>query len=125
MLMRAISVRQPWAWLLLHKGKDVENRSWALPARYVGDPLLLHAGKTEAPVPPELRPLLTEYEGRLGGVVGRITFGPTTQGHPSRWAEPGARHWPVLRSQPLPFFACRGRLGIFKVDYPFPLEALI
>ena len=70
MLMRAISVRQPWAWLLLHKGKDVENRSWALPARYVGDPLLLHAGKTEAPVPPELRPLLTEYDGRLGGVVG-------------------------------------------------------
>lgn len=125
MLMQAISVRQPWAWLLLHKGKNVENRSWALPACYVGVPLLLHAGKTEASVPPEMHPLLTEYDGRLGGVVGRITFGPTTQGHPSHWAEPGARHWPVLRARPLPFFACRGRLGIFGVDYPFPLEALI
>lgn len=70
MLMRAISVRQPWAWLLLHKGKNVENRSWALPACYVGVPLLLHAGKTEASVPPEMHPLLTEYDGRLGGRSG-------------------------------------------------------
>lgn len=37
MLMPAVSVRQPWAWLLLHD-KDVENRSWALPERYVGKP---------------------------------------------------------------------------------------
>ena len=25
---RALSVRQPWAWAIIHAGKDVENRSW-------------------------------------------------------------------------------------------------
>lgn len=24
----ALAVRQPWAWALIHAGKDVENRSW-------------------------------------------------------------------------------------------------
>lgn len=26
--MKALSVRQPWAWAILHAGKDVENRDW-------------------------------------------------------------------------------------------------
>lgn len=26
--MKALSIRQPWAWLILHGGKDIENRSW-------------------------------------------------------------------------------------------------
>lgn len=28
----ALAVRQPWAWAIIHAGKDVENRSW-LPQR--------------------------------------------------------------------------------------------
>lgn len=28
--MRALSIRQPWAWMILNAGKDVENRSWRL-----------------------------------------------------------------------------------------------
>lgn len=27
--MKAISIQQPWAWAILHAGKDVENRSWS------------------------------------------------------------------------------------------------
>ena len=26
--MRALSIRQPWAWAILHAGKDIENRDW-------------------------------------------------------------------------------------------------
>jgi hypothetical protein len=26
--MKAISIRAPWAWAILHAGKDVENRTW-------------------------------------------------------------------------------------------------
>ena len=26
--MKALSIRQPWAWLILHAGKDIENRDW-------------------------------------------------------------------------------------------------
>ncbi len=36
--MKAITVRQPWAWLLFH-GKPIENRDW--PTRYIG-PLAIH-----------------------------------------------------------------------------------
>lgn len=27
----ALSVRQPWAWAIIHAGKDVENRDWRKP----------------------------------------------------------------------------------------------
>ena len=27
-MAKAISVRQPWAWLLVHGHKDIENRNW-------------------------------------------------------------------------------------------------
>lgn len=26
--MKALSIRQPWAWLIVHGYKDVENRTW-------------------------------------------------------------------------------------------------
>ena len=38
--MKAVSVHQPWAWAILHAGKNVENRTWA--TRHCG-PLLIHA----------------------------------------------------------------------------------
>lgn len=40
--MKVLSVRQPWAWALIHGGKDVENRVWE--TKYRG-PLAIHAGK--------------------------------------------------------------------------------
>lgn len=40
--MKVLSVRQPWAWAIIHGGKDVENRNW--PTNYRG-PLAIHAGK--------------------------------------------------------------------------------
>ena len=26
--MKALSIRPPWAWAILHAGKDIENRTW-------------------------------------------------------------------------------------------------
>lgn len=42
--MRALSLTQPWAWIILNLGKRVENRSRNI-GNYRG-PLLLHASKT-------------------------------------------------------------------------------
>jgi len=39
--MRAVTIRQPWAELIVRGEKDVENRSWR--TRHRG-PLLIHAG---------------------------------------------------------------------------------
>ena len=37
-----LSIRQPWAWLILNAGKDIENREW--PTRFRGR-VLIHASK--------------------------------------------------------------------------------
>src|SRR5438045_8559495 len=39
--MKALSIRQPWAWLIVNGHKPVENRSWS--TKYTGK-LLIHAG---------------------------------------------------------------------------------
>ncbi|GAA4117493.1 hypothetical protein GCM10022215_18230 [Nocardioides fonticola] len=46
MTMKAITVRQPWAWAIAHGGKTVENRSQAFTYRGT---LAIHAGHTSAP----------------------------------------------------------------------------
>lgn len=58
----ALTVKQPWAELVLRRQKTVENRSWPLPTPLIGVPLALHAGASAG----ELRlPGL-----RLGSLVG-------------------------------------------------------
>jgi len=41
--MRALSIKQPWAWLIVNGIKDIENRNWK--SNYRGM-LLIHASKT-------------------------------------------------------------------------------
>jgi hypothetical protein len=38
--MKALSIRAPWWWFILHGGKDIENRDW--PTKYRGQ-VLVHA----------------------------------------------------------------------------------
>jgi hypothetical protein len=40
--MKALTVQQPWAWAIVHGGKDVENRTQAWTYR---GPLAIHAGQ--------------------------------------------------------------------------------
>jgi hypothetical protein len=46
--MKALSIRQPWAWLILHAGKDIENRDRKPrnPALHFRGSFLIHAGLT-------------------------------------------------------------------------------
>lgn len=41
--MKAISVRQPWASLIVNGVKDIENRTWKCPQKYIGQRVLIHA----------------------------------------------------------------------------------
>jgi len=43
--MRAVSVRQPWAWLLASGWKDIENRAWHPSFEHGPIWLAVHAGK--------------------------------------------------------------------------------
>lgn len=38
----ALSIRQPWAWAIIHAGKDIENRNWFTRQR---GPIAIHAAQ--------------------------------------------------------------------------------
>jgi hypothetical protein len=40
--MRALTVRQLWAWAIIHAGKDIENRSWT--NKHATGTIAVHAG---------------------------------------------------------------------------------
>lgn len=46
--MRVLTVRQPWAWAIMHGGKDVENRSRNIAGDYRGPVAILAARSIEA-----------------------------------------------------------------------------
>lgn len=120
--MIALSIRQPWAWLILHAGKDIENRSW--PTRFRGR-VLIHAGKGMTRDEYEDAEGFTAMAGYLdgfpafehlprGGVVGSVEIIDCVTASQSPWfcGEFGF----VLRSPvALPFAPWRGQLGFFDV----------
>lgn len=63
--MRIMTVRQPWAWAIIHGGKDVENRTRNLAGDYRG-PVAIHAGLTEdkAGYSPQMDALWAEHHER-------------------------------------------------------------
>lgn len=126
-MLPTLSVRQPFAWAMLHAGKSVENRSWALPAKYVGCPVLLHASKKYdwdghifmyRTLDLESSVSQTDVTAPMGGIVGVIQFGGMTCSSKSQWAEQGKKHWLIESARPLPFFPCPGQLHFFQVPYP-------
>lgn len=44
--MKAITIKQPWASLIVSGLKDIENRTWSCPKKYLGKRVLIHAAKT-------------------------------------------------------------------------------
>ena len=90
--MKAITIRQPHAWAIIHGGKDVENRSW--PTRYRG-PLLIHAassmraaeygGFAEAIAERKLgrMPQITDLE--MGGIIGMVDLVDCVERSSSPW----------------------------------------
>lgn len=124
--MRALSIRQPWAWAILHAGKDVENRAWKNAWAPSGE-LLLHAAKgCTAEEFREAADAIEWISGRRppplgqmarGGIVGAFRVSRAVrQEHPtSRWAVPGLVHLHLVEVRALPFVELPGQLGFFEV----------
>lgn len=47
--MKAISIKQPWASLIAHGIKDIENRTWKCPQKYIGKRVLIVRGTYRRP----------------------------------------------------------------------------
>jgi len=124
--MKALSIKQPWAWLIVNGFKDVENRTWSTPFR--GE-FLIHAGK-EADrdaynylrrIHPEI-PMPLWHALQVGGIVGRARLINCVDWSPSQWFE-GPFGFILSDARPVPFRYLKGRLGFFEVVDAAPAVA--
>jgi hypothetical protein len=121
--VKALTVRQPWAWLIVNGWKNVENRTW--PTDFRG-PLLIHAAKGctgeeweaayvfvagFAPRVAEMIPRPAYIQ--LGGIVGEATIMACVTGHLSEWFC-GPYGFVLCNQKPLPFRPCKGALGLWE-----------
>jgi hypothetical protein len=127
----ALSIKQPWATLLVHGHKTVEVRGWSTQRR---GRVLIHAGRVPdrreqawAQVPANLK----EKARLLGGIVGEAELTDCLRytsaeafaaDRPRHLNDPGWFRAPRLygftfaNSAPLPFRRYRGALFFFPVD---------
>jgi hypothetical protein len=123
--VRAITLQRPWLYAILHLGKDVENRSWNLPAWLDGLRIALHDGLVwDAAgaewIENELGIVLpASLQHAPGGVIGATTRvrreRPTDE--PSRWAADGAQHWRLSETRAVnPPVPHRGAQGLWEVE---------
>lgn len=133
--MRALSVKEPWATLILRHGKDTENRTWEM--RYRG-PLVIHASlkpdfgprdwedvrwSFTCPgvfIPPVTLPERYEDIGIMPGyALGIVDVVGCDRKQTSRWDMP--YQWHIRLANPRPFarpFPVKGQLGIFDIQIP-------
>jgi|HubBroStandDraft_2_1064218.scaffolds.fasta_scaffold383611_1 hypothetical protein len=121
--MKALSIRQPWAWLILHAGKNIENRNWQPrnPALRFRGTCLIHAGIALQPISDELRAWVKQTAGvdlprsdelPRGGIVGQVDVVDVVRASSSPWFE-GPCGLVLKNPKPLPFRAYKGMLGFF------------
>ena len=130
--MKALSIRQPWAWLIIRPDvvdpaerqkmaldglfKDIENRTWS--TNYRGR-IAIHASKKPDPdidlIRREFATIGIDIPHDLdyGQIVGTVVLVDCTENDGSEWAEPGMVHWILQAPQPIEPVAYKGRLGLW------------
>lgn len=87
--MRVLTVRQPWAWAIIHGGKNVENRVRNIAGAYRG-PVAIHAGlrydeRTDLGRWPFHAAMESAVENARGEVHGGVFAWDLGQPDPRRW----------------------------------------
>ncbi len=124
-LYRAISVRQPYAGLIVSGVKDVENRAYCWSHR---GPILIHASQTyysDIPAQHEVLARAMAESGEWGdlfdlrgGIIGIAELTGCVRGHKSRWSAPGMVQLVLERARRVPFLSYKGYVGLFNVWRP-------
>jgi hypothetical protein len=126
--MKALSIRQPWAWLIVSGHKDVENRTWATNFR---GRIYVHASKRldrmslimitsgGMNINKEVRDAVSaKTSWALGAIIGEIEIVDCVTQSDSPWFTGPygfVTRSPELYKRPIP---CRGKLGFFEADIP-------
>lgn len=128
---KALSIRQPWAWLIANGYKEIENRSWA--THYRGE-FFIHAAKAMTKKDYQqcqqfvdllvrdcnmfLPPIILPSKGELqfGGIIGTATLASCVTDSDSGWFT-GKYGFLLEEARVLPFMPCVGTLGFFYPSY--------
>lgn len=116
----ALSVRQPWAWLIIHGNKDIENRTWE--TNVVGK-IFIHAGKGMSKQEWEDAYEYARYgvggiiipgpdQLRRGGIIGEVEIVDCVDKSNSPWFE-GPYGFVLKNPKAIEFMPCKGALGFF------------
>jgi hypothetical protein len=120
----ALSIRQPWAWAIIHAGKDIENRSWQAISRgaMAAGRIAIHAAKGMTRDEYESA---AEFMKRLGvvcplpfqldrgGIIGSVTITDFVKDSDSPWFF-GPRGIVLADAKPCEPQPCLGSLGFFE-----------
>jgi len=115
--MLALSIRQPWAWLVVHGFKDIENRTWRSEPR---GRIWIHASRTLdragcAWVWRHFPEIILPDEFEMGGLIGSVVHDGCVAENASPWFTGPWGH--VLRDpKPCRFRSCPGRLWFFDPE---------
>lgn len=113
LIMYALTLKQPWAHLVIHGEKDIENRVWPLPDCHKNQWIALHAGKGYVKGISDI----PKSDLTFGAIIGFIKFSDCITNSSSEWAMPNHFHWvisekKILRS-PIP---CNGALKFWTPE---------
>jgi hypothetical protein len=115
----ALSVRQPWAWLIVNGVKDIENRSFRTHRR---GPLLIHAASSLDGFADNIECVERKHgisvpsELDRGGIVGVVDVSDCVESHKSKWFEKGGFGWVLSNPRRLKFRPCKGAVGLFRPE---------
>lgn len=121
--MKALSIRQPWAWLILHAGKDIENRTWKTNFR---GRVLVHASRDITFADYEIAgmyaplPSMDILRGYCGGIVGSVEIVDCVTESESKWFH-GPYGFKLANPTQMPLVPLKGKLGFFEVEKEFPI----
>jgi ASCH domain len=127
--VKCLTVRQPYAWAIIHGQKRIENRSRQTTHR---GPLAIHAGKTQdefkgrdfAETMPGLPTIDDLAFGAIIGVVDVVECVPYDQVRDQPFAEPLGFCWLLANPRPIEPVPLRGALSLFEVPDPSVLSTL-
>jgi hypothetical protein len=111
--LKALTVRQPWASLIVAGVKDVENRS--KPIKYRGR-LAIHSSLRINEEAMEEFGHLIDTSVPLGAIIGSVDVVDCVVASPSQWAMNGYYHWVLANPHQLKRIRpMKGSLGLWTV----------